>query len=53
MPIRSWMSLIRGQIEAEHPELIALEFRKVAEHDFVYTLSSININPLDVIIYKH
>ena len=40
MPIRSRMSLIMGQIEPEHPELFALEFGKIAEYDFVYTLSS-------------
>ena len=44
MPIRSRMSLIMGQIEAEHPELFALEFGKIAEYDFVYTLSSTNID---------
>ena len=33
-----------GQIEPEHPELFALEFRKIAEYDFVYTLSSLKIN---------
>ena len=44
MPIRSQMSLIMGQIEPEHPELFALEFGKIAEYDFVYTLSSTNIN---------
>ena len=44
MPIRSWMSLIMGQIEAEHPELFALEFGKIAEFYFVYTLSSTNID---------
>ena len=44
MPIRSWMSLIMGQIEREHPELFALEFGKIAEYDFVYTLSSTNID---------
>ena len=38
------MSLIMGQIEAEHPELFALEFGKIAEYDFVYTLSSKNID---------
>ena len=43
MPTRSWMSSIMGQIEAEHPELFALEFGKIAENDFVYTLSSTNI----------
>ena len=44
MPIRSQISLIIGQIEPEHPELFALEFGKVAEYDFVYALSSTNIN---------
>ena len=34
------MRSIMGQIEAEHPELFALEFGKIAESDFVYTLSS-------------
>ena len=36
------MSLIMGQIEPEHPELFAFEFGKIAEYDFVYTLSSTN-----------
>ena len=44
MPIRSWMSWIMGQIEPEHPGLFALEFGKIAEYDFVYTLSSTNID---------
>ena len=38
------MSLIIGQIEREHPELFALEFGKIAEYDFVYTLSYTNID---------
>ena len=29
---------------AEHPELFALEFGKIAESDYVYTLVSTNIN---------
>ena len=33
-----------GQIEPEHQELFALEFEKTAEYDFVYTLSSTNID---------
>ena len=33
-----------GQIEPEHPELFALEFGKIAETDFVYTLACTNIN---------
>ena len=44
MPIRSHKSLIMGQIEPEHLELFALEFGKFTENDFVYTLSSTNIN---------
>ena len=44
MPIGSWMSSILGQIELEHLELFALEFGKIAKYDFVYTLSSTNIN---------
>ena len=39
------MSSIMGQIESEHPELFALEFGKIAESDFVYTVVSTNINP--------
>ena len=44
MPIRSGMSSIMGQIEPEHPVLLALEFGKIAESDFVYTLSSTTID---------
>ena len=44
MPIKSWMSLIMGQIESEHLELFALEFGKIAESDIVYTLASTNID---------
>ena len=44
MPIRSQMSSIMGHIEPEHPELFALVFGKIAENDFVYTLSSTNID---------
>ena len=33
-----------GQIKLEHPELFALEFGKIAEYDFVYSLSSTNID---------
>ena len=46
MPIRSRMSLIMGQIEAEPLELFALEFGKIAEHDFVYTLASTDVDQL-------
>ena len=38
------MSLIMKQIKPEHPVLFALEFGKIAETDFVYTLASTNIN---------
>ena len=38
------MSLIMGQIYPERPELFALEFGKIAEHDLVYTLASTNIS---------
>ena len=38
------MSLIMEQIKPEHPELFALEFGKIAETDFVYTVTSTNIN---------
>ena len=44
LPIRSQMSSIMGQIKPEYPELFALEFGKLAESDFVYTLASPNIN---------
>ena len=38
------MRSIMGQIESERPELFALEFGKIAESDFVYTLASTNID---------
>ena len=38
------MSLVIKQIKPENPELFALEFGKIAEIDFVYTLVSPNIN---------
>ena len=44
MPIRSRRSSYMGQIEPEHLELFALEFGKIADYDFVYTLSSTNID---------
>ena len=44
MPIKSQMSSILGQIESEQPRLFALEFGKIAESDFVYTLASTNID---------
>ena len=38
------MSSIMGHNEEEHPELFALEFGKIAEYDFVYSLSFTNID---------
>ena len=38
------MSSIMEQIKPEHLELFVLEFGKIAETDFVYTLISPNIN---------
>ena len=52
MPIKSQVSLIMGQIEPEHPELYALEFVKIAEYDFVYTLASTNIDQSAPILVK-
>ena len=43
MPIKSHMSSIMGQIESVHLELFALEFGKIGESDFVFTLASTNI----------
>ena len=42
--MRARMNSIMGQIELEHLELFALEFGKIAECDFVYTLASTNID---------
>ena len=42
--MRARMSSIMGQIEPEHPELFALEFGKITESGFVYTLTSTNID---------
>ena len=44
MLVKSQMSMIMGQIESEHLELFALEFRKIADSHFVYTLASTNID---------
>ena len=40
------MSLIMDLIRPELYELFALEFTKIAESDFVYTLASTNIDNL-------
>ena len=42
--IRSGMSSIMDLIRAELSELFALEFAKIAESDFVYTLASTNVD---------
>ena len=44
MPIWSRVSLIMSQIEPDNPELFALEFGKIAKYDFIYSLSSTNID---------
>ena len=44
MPIKSRMSLIMGPIGLQQLELFTLEFGKIAESDFVYTLASTNID---------
>ena len=44
--IRSRMTLILGFIEPELSELFALEYAKIAESDFVYTLTSITVDQL-------
>ena len=51
MPLKSWMSLNMGQIGIEHPELFALEFGKIAESDFVYTLNIDQSEPKLATIY--
>ena len=38
------MSSIMEQIKPEHPELFALEFGKIAETHFGYTVASPNVN---------
>ena len=42
--MRARTSSIMEQIKPEHPELFVLEFGKIAESDFVYTLASTHIN---------
>ena len=44
MPKSFQMSSIMGQIEPDHPQLFVLEFGKIVESDFVYTVSSTDIN---------
>ena len=38
------VSLIMSKIEPDNPELFALEFGKIAKYDFIYSLSSTNID---------
>ena len=52
MPMWARMSSIMGQIEPEYPELFALEFGKITESDFVYTLVSTNIDQSIPILVK-
>ena len=52
MPMRARMSSIMAQIEPERPEFFALEFGKIAESDFVYTLVSTSINQSSIYKYK-
>ena len=42
--IRSWVSSIMDLIEAELSDLFALEFAKIDESDFAYTLASTNVD---------
>ena len=44
MTMRAQISSIMGQIEPDYLELFALEFGKIVESDFVYTLASTNID---------
>ena len=42
--IRSWMTSFMDLIGGELSDLFALEFAKIAESDFVYTLASTNVD---------
>ena len=44
--IRSWMRLIMDLIGPELSELFPLEFAKITESDFVYTIASTNVDQL-------
>ena len=44
--IRSHLSSVMDLIEPELSELFALEFAKIAESDFVYTLATVNVDQL-------
>ena len=53
MPIKCQMRTILGQIESEHPKLFALEYGKIVESDFVYTLVSTNIEKINTKLGKN
>ena len=40
------MSSNMGQIKSEHLELFAVDFGKIAESNFVYTLATANVDQL-------
>ena len=44
MPLNVSDEFNHGAIEPEYPEVFTLEFGKIADYDFVYTLSSTKIN---------
>ena len=44
--IRSWMTSIMDLIKPELSEQFALEFAKIAESNFVYTLATANVDQL-------
>ena len=44
--IRSWMNSIMDLIGPKLSELFALEFAKIAESNFVYTLATANVDQL-------
>ena len=44
--VRSWMSLIMDLIELELSELLAREFAKNAESNFIYSLATANVDQL-------
>ena len=44
--IRSWMRLIMDLLVPELSELFPLEFAKIVESDFVYTIASTNVDQL-------
>ena len=51
--IRSQVSPIMDLIGPELSELFALEFAKIAEYDFVYTLASTNVDQFDGLVQHY